>query len=558
MALTSANPNTTGWSRRRLIQAGGVIGAAGLGGLTACSTDAPAGPGGSSTPPRTGSSTATSALPDYIPYDGPTPDLPGDGGPVMDAYTSYPADPQPYSTTTPGSGGTVTASTRTLGPAVIPADRNPYWQGINERLGVELKIDSVPSDDYSARFSTMITGNDLPDFVQIFLTTPRLSEVLEARFENLSPYLSGSEISNYPALANLPSYAWQKAIHNGQVMAVPYAQQTTGSPLFGRPDLMAEKGLAEKPANGEEFLETLRALTEPKANRWALGLGVGNLVTFFAQMVGAPNQWRLDGDQLVSQWETDEYAKALELAASVVEEGLIHPDFATTSSTNFINALGAGQIAFTTNAYTLWSVFATRYGGSFPGVSLYGMELPQWDGGGIANHHAGGGVYTITAISKQDDPERVRELLRIMDFLAAPYGTQEHHYIKYGQEGVHHELEDGEPVFTSAGTDQIQVPVQYLGNAAPVTFATEDGVAAAMHDYQTKVGPGQVSNPADGVWTPAVEKDLVRVNTTIGDMVGEIVQGRRTMTDWPAAVDEWKASGGDTIRDELSEAIAAA
>lgn len=36
----------------------------------------------------------------------------------------------------------------------------------------------------------------------------------------------------------------------------------------------------------------------------------------------------------------------------------------------------------------------------------------------------------------------------------------------------------------------------------------------------------------------------------------DVIQGRATLADWDAAVDQWRSSGGDTMREELAAARA--
>ena len=107
-------------------------------------------------------------------------------------------------------------------------------------------------------------------------------------------------------------------------------------------------------------------------------------------------------------------------------EGPAHPDMATTDSTTQIQPLGSGTIGMTSNAFTMWSVFNTRFGGSFPGVELHGLRVPKGAGGGLASMFGGTGYYTMTRITQAvGDDERFKEILHVLDYLVAPFGTQE-------------------------------------------------------------------------------------------------------------------------------------
>ena len=44
----------------------------------------------------------------------------------------------------------------------------------------------------------------------------------------------------------------------------------------------------------------------------------------------------------------------------------------------------------------------------------------------------------------------------------------------------------------------------------------------------------------------------------LADLESQIVQGKKPVSDWTAAVQTWKSSGGDTMRSELEKAFAEA
>src|SRR5260370_1172074 len=46
-------------------------------------------------------------------------------------------------------------------------------------------------------------------------------EFLESQCADLTPFLAGDAIKEYPNLANLPAYAWPTMVFNGKIFAVP-------------------------------------------------------------------------------------------------------------------------------------------------------------------------------------------------------------------------------------------------------------------------------------------------------------------------------------------------
>src|SRR5207237_1367568 len=124
----------------------------------------------------------------------------------------------------PGKGGEVNAITASLSTAPTPLETNPTWQEVNKELGVTLRIPSYSTADYPSRLNTVVAGNDVPDIIAaaIFSTTmTNIGDFLNAVCADLTPYLSGDAVKDYPNLANLPSTAWPSMVFNNKIMAIP-------------------------------------------------------------------------------------------------------------------------------------------------------------------------------------------------------------------------------------------------------------------------------------------------------------------------------------------------
>ena len=69
------------------------------------------------------------------------------------------------------------------------------------------------------------------------------------------------------------------------------------------------------------------------------------------------------------------------------------------------------------------------------------------------------------------------------------------------------------------------------------------------------VGYG-VSDPTLGLYSETDSRVGGSIGGRIDDLTMDILQGRRSVSDWEAGVAAWKADGGDRIRDELEQALA--
>ena len=105
-------------------------------------------------------------------------------------------------------------------------------------MGVNLELQMVSNADYLQKFPTVIAGNELPDMLQTPNGSPppipNLPQLLDKRFTNLTEYLSGDAVKEYPILANLPTRTWKSAVFNGGIYGIPIPRGAIGSYHFIR------------------------------------------------------------------------------------------------------------------------------------------------------------------------------------------------------------------------------------------------------------------------------------------------------------------------------------
>ncbi|TDE89672.1 extracellular solute-binding protein [Occultella glacieicola] len=529
--------------RTFLLGAGGALT---LAALPSCSTG-----GTGSEAPTTDNSGVE--LPSYIPSTGVKPDLQGTPEGVPDGFFNYPADQHRSVTETPGAGESISGMAM-ISTAVPPTrSENAYWRELEDRLGVSLDLMMTPSADYDQKLATVVAGGDIPDMVQI-RDAPDLPRLLESQFQDLSEYLSGDAIQDYPNLATLPPLTWRGAIYNGGIYGIPNPRQAIGSYVFVRQDIFDSLGLSTEPENLDEFLETCRALTNAQENRWAMGdSGSAAALVIMGMLSGVPNEWRNENGSLTHKYETDEFARSVEWVTQLWQDGLMHPDtFASSDTSGQWFHAGRTGIWLTGNGH--WNSALKNH----PTSELGLMTLPNWDGGGLAPWRLGSGFFSINAFKKAE-PERIKLLLRVCNWLAAPFGSEENYLRAYGLDGVHHTVDaDGNPTLTELGQAELRLPVSYL--AAPPTPLYTPGRpddTRVQHAYQSEVIPVGEPNPVIGLYSATDADDGVRLKQTFDDAVNDIITGRATISTLTESVDAWKRDGGDAMRAEYEEQLAA-
>lgn len=532
--------------RRFLAQAGGTAAAVAVGGslLTACDTGGQTGPATDNTKVK---------LPNYIPYEGVKADIPAGKDGILAGYYAYPQDAKAAFSGKPGEGIDELTVLVNIFEGVPPTiDRNSYWQQLNERLGTKLNLNMVPDSSYQQKIQATLAGGDLPDIVQVRTDMPQRANVLKSLFTDLTEYLSGDSISDYPFLANIPTESWKPMVHNGGIYALPTFRAPVGSIMFVRDDLIAAKSLNREPKNFAEFLELCVGLTDAKKNQWAIA-SPASTVQFLAQMTGAPNTWREENGKFVNTIETEENKQALAAGVEMAKKGVFHPD-SFGAKVDLRNWFGTGRIALNRDGYAAWDILLKTY----PDAEIGGLVSPKYDGGGDAPNYQGATTFAFTAIKKSEDKERVRKLLRICDWLSAPFGTAEYLFRKFGTEGTHFTWKDGSPTLTATGKTETKLPLQYIVDAPTVLGPGSQEIVQRQREYQDRVVPKLVVSPSVGLYSDADTSTGAKLRKLVQDAQIAILQGRKDISSWDDTVKEWRTGGGDTIRGEYEKAFEAA
>ncbi|HEX8969432.1 MAG TPA: extracellular solute-binding protein [Chloroflexota bacterium] len=558
-----------GISRRGLLRLGAGVAWTALGAqlLAACSPAAPAGNAGTSGAAGASSGSTSRGpvqLPTSVPMANlPQPDLPGTpDGLVMPGYLRYPANlvrsvPQP-----PGHGGEVNALTVSLSPAPTPLDQNAAWQQVNRELGVTLKVPSISTVDYPTRLSTTVAGSDLPDLIAAAIlatTLANLADFLDSACADLTPYLSGDAVKAYPNLANLPTSAWLPSVFNNKIMAVPVA---SGGIRSNAPILFARWGdLDSAGITGinslDEFTGIARQLNNPSGNRWALG--ANKFVNWMTQVFGGPNNWRESGGKFTKDWETPEFKDAVAYHRSLWDAGLFHPDSAALSGSPAGAQFYAGRYVF--SAYASWSSYQTtwdRATAADPNFKPRAVLPFSKDGHGRAPQFLGSGGTGIVALKKAP-AERIKELLGILNYLAAPMGTTEQLLLQYGVEGAEFTRDaSGNPVPTPQAAQDMAVPWKYVGAPPDFLFsATSADYVTVAHQTQTEHFAVTLADPSVGLYSPTDGSKGAILRTTFTDGLAEILFGKRPVSGLDDLVKDWRSNGGDRTRAEYEQAFQA-
>ena len=497
-------------------------------------------------------------LPAYQPTHGRTPDLPGTGKGVQAAFFNYPDHLVTTVPTRPGSGAPITAMAVTYSP---PVAVSAYRNAVNDALGAPVTFSFVTQPDYGTRFATVTAGDNLPDLIQIpqFANLPLVADFLHARCVDLSDRLSGSGVTRYPNLAAIPTASWRNARVSGRLYGVPVARNVFNRATFYRKDIVDSRRLA-LPRTADEFLAFCKELTDPRAGHYAIGGFVSGainplLLLLITGMFGVPNQWRKNSDGSLTHYvETAEFTDAVAYTRTLWQAGVFHPDTPSMQQSQAQALIGNGTVAIHENGNPAWTTLLAQYRKIDKNFLLDALP-PFGHNGGGGSWWLQNGSFSYTAISAKAQA-RVDELLGVLNYCAAPFGSKEYDLLKFGVPGIHHTNTATGPVLTDQGTKEVYTSYQYLADGLEPLFdaAHRTQFTEPCYAWEKHIAAVGVDDPTVGLYSPTASRRGNTLNTMINDEITSVVVGRKDMSALRTMVQTWRGSGGADIRKEYEQA----
>lgn len=535
---------------RRTLLTGALAAAAvtGVGGLTACTS------GGSSD--QTPGKVDKAVIPTYQPFQNvPKPDLPGSEL-VPNYYFTYPTERPKSVNHAMGSGGDLRAMVVTYLPPPKALDQNPYWKMINEKIGMNFKPDLVNADNYQSKFATVTASGDLPDIMQVvtYMQPPRLDALVNNAFTDLTDIVKGDNIKKWPNIAALPTSVWGLAMLNGKIWGIPVSPAPEGSGLWMREDVSQSKGIKELPKTKDDFVSWCEELTDKKAGRYALSGWKGGSPVWIPNtgwgMFKVPNRFRLDGDKLIKAQETEEYLEAIAFTKQLWDKGYFHPDSPSLPMDKATTMFWDGKILAKEGGFgSYWEQFSHQ-------DKMMSFRVPYAADGGKGVHWQGS-AFSVSAIKK--GAKNVEELLNVIDYFNAPFGSQEHFDVMFGPEGVTHTIKNGQPVVTKDTDSYRALSTGFIGSGTSTMYASDPNLKPHYERWyktQKAIEPMMVTDPTMGYYA-ADNAKAGPLDKAIDDAQGDYIMGRKSLDEFKKVIADWRKNGGDKICQQYEAAIQA-
>ncbi len=557
MERAASPPLPRGLSRRGLLSAAAVAAGATVAGplLAGCGTSASKGPG------TTSQSELSKILPAYVPNTSVKPDVASVAGPhgaISDPlFLSYPANPVSTVSGVPGKGGSYTTMTPLWG-AIPPSSGNAYYDAVNKALGATLKIQPSDGNNYGNGLPALFAANKLPDWIQIpgwYNTTLNLGAAM-GKFVDLTPYLAGDKIKEYPNLANIPSGAWQAGVWNGKLYGFPVYPSGAGFPglIYYRKDVFDKLGInADEIKTPTDLANLGKELTNANAGVWAFDDLYGNAAAYTGQMFGFPHaqHWTTDSSgKLINRYETQGIIEALNWEAGLVKAGYVHPDAVAANTQNGKQRFWSGKVLITADGTGAWDGEDAKSGiAANPSYNRQAFKLISVDGKNPSIELSNGaGMFGYLNANLKD--AQIKELLAIANYLAAPYGSKEWLIVNYGAENVDYTMQGGNPVLNAQGAKEVATSFQFL--VTPVTPTTvKEGftqVAKDQNAWQREVVKYAVKPMFYGM-NITEPPQYASIGQPVEDTIADVKLGRKPISAFQDAVKTWQQAGGNALRD---------
>jgi len=476
-----------------------------------------------------------------------------------------------------GDGSEVSIFLNLPGGPPPPLDQNPAWQAWNKALSVSLTFQFYAFADLAPRFATLVAGNELPDIIGTLVRQdiPLSPELFAAKAADLTPYVSGDAIKDYPNLAALPTRSWKSMVFDNKIYGAPVP--TPYSQFFWWPlihqELLDANGISQ-PKTTDDYKKLMVQLTRPQQNQYGIlsqggyqysyDMNTGN--GWYPSMFGAPNLWAVDSSgKFTHVWETEGYKEALAFSVDLYKAGVFHPDTANLNVVTAAQAFEArhGALVVTGLRPDFWDIRGTAAEGLQPPNNV-NLLTPPAAAGFKPQYYNGRPAFSIAFLKKAPEA-RIKMLLRVLDYIAAPFGSEEYLLINYGIKGRDWQPDDkGNPVTTKTGqvdmagisTGAVSFLSTLTGRYQVLYSPADPGFAKRIQGFQQILAPISVEDASLGLYSATQATRGVQLIQPFGDGITDIVTGRRPLSDLGGLVTAWRSNGGDTSRSEYERAYA--
>jgi putative aldouronate transport system substrate-binding protein len=143
-----------------------------------------------------------------------------------------------------------------------------------------------------------------------------------------------------------------------------------------------------------------------------------------------------------------------------------------------------------------------------------------------------------------------------MNYLVAPFGSEEATFLLYGIPGVHsEELESGGFALNDQGTADRSALVYPFLSENYFYYSGLPDEAVFAQQFNEQMAEVAISNPVAGLYSATQGENGAELGQYVTDTYTAIVTGREPIEKLDEMISEWKSRGGDQIAQEYQDAL---
>lgn len=451
-----------------------------------------------------------------------------------------------------------------------PAD-DPVLKKLQEITNTKLNIQWVPQNNIQEKTNIMIASGDMPEVFNISTTrTPQFSNVAQAgAFWDIKPFINEK---NYPNLAGLNPEAWKATAIKGKNYGVPASSYgAIGGEMFlqYRADWLKKLNLKE-PETMAQVYDVMKAFKEKDPD----GNGKNDTIplsghcnaedmgTFWwvQQVFNNHNgDWKLVDGKLMPFSLLPGTREALVWLSNAYKEGLIPQDFAIMKVSQVLDLVANNKAGMMANT------LANQWRGTEPlrkaGISDARMQaVPYLIVGENKKYAPMNSNATLTVIPKKVPEAKMKRILKFVDYTRSEEGNR---LMKYGLEGQHYKMENGEVVVLVAEKDLKSTNLSgFSGFYEKYGRAKTGGQPADFLEMNKKIIDARLAAASLDIGAHLVSDTNAKVgkdiNKRIQDVKTQVIMGKLPITAWDDMVNKLKTDAEyQKIITEMNEAYKA-
>ena len=225
----------------------------------------------------------------------------------------------------------------------------PVYEAIREALNIDLQIEAIPGGDFNAKVQLLLGTAQLPDIAR--LRQRQVNDFADSGvFLPLNEPLKNQAPDLWAYIDAIPDA--KKTFIDGTMYYVPqmdsFQKLLAPIPMIRR-DLLDDTG-QEMPDSFDELYETLATFKReyPDSQPWTVRGGTRNLLNraAFPMGMGWSIHWQPGEQRWVYGTVKPEFKAILEYFRNAYVDGVLDPDFAINSSSQWHEKLGSGKSLF--------------------------------------------------------------------------------------------------------------------------------------------------------------------------------------------------------------------